>query len=48
MLGGEDVMSAALAARVSAMGYTVVRYGRTNRFGTAAQIADQGLGTRRR
>jgi secreted trypsin-like serine protease len=44
VLGGAGVMSSAIDSRLGQLGYTVVRYGGTNRFQTATIIADQGLG----
>jgi len=44
LLGGEAALSAAVASQVQSLGYTVVRYGGANRFATAVQIAQAGLG----
>jgi putative cell wall-binding protein len=40
LLGGPLAISPSVAAEVSALGYTVVRYGGVDRFATATQIAD--------
>ena len=44
MLGGTAALSQAVEDRIVELGYTAVRYGGANRFGTAAIIADEGLG----
>jgi hypothetical protein len=43
-LGGTGALSAAVASSLTTAGFTVARYGGTDRFGTAAIVADQGLG----
>jgi secreted trypsin-like serine protease len=44
VLGGTGVMTSAINARLTQLGYTVVRYGGRNRFETATMIAEVGLG----
>lgn len=44
VLGGVAALSAAVASRAAALGVAVTRYGGTNRFETAIEIADKGLG----
>jgi hypothetical protein len=43
-LGGTAALSAGVASSLTAAGFTVTRYGGTDRFATAAIVADQGLG----
>ena len=44
LLGGSFALSPTVATQVQGLGFTVVHYAGTNRFDTAAIIADQGLG----
>ena len=43
LLGGEAALSATVEQRLVDLGYSIIRYGGQNRYGTAAIIADDGL-----
>jgi PKD repeat protein len=45
ILGGNSAVSPAIASQLHALGYNVVRYGGADRYGTALQIAQFGLGS---
>lgn len=44
LLGGTTAVSAAVAAEVTGLGFTVVRYAGADRYATAVDIASRGLG----
>ena len=44
LLGGPAALDPSIEPALQALGYTAVRYGGANRFGTAVLIASQGLG----
>lgn len=44
LLGGQNAVSSSIEKELKSLGYNVVRFGGADRFGTALQIAHQGLG----